>query len=50
MIIDSSAVVAIAFDESERAVFIDAIARAHKPRMSAVSFVEASIVIDHSER
>ena len=48
MILDTSAIVAILWDEPERSAFTDAIARAGTCHMSAATFVEASIVIETS--
>jgi ribonuclease VapC len=48
LIIDTSALIAILRDEAERAAFNDAIARAETCQISAVTFVEASIVIETS--
>src|ERR1700733_4317568 len=48
MILDSSAVVAILRDEPEAAEMAEAMDRARNYRMSAVSYVEAAIVIDSS--
>lgn len=45
MILDSSAIVAIALDESERAVFIDKINRAEVVAVAAPTLVEAGIVL-----
>lgn len=45
MVIDTSAVVAILEDEPERRRFIDLIVNAPVRRMSAASYVEASIVL-----
>lgn len=46
MVIDTSAIVAILNDEPERRAFNETIERAETCLMSAVSFVEASIVIE----
>lgn len=46
MIVDTSALVAILRDEPEAAAFANAIERADTRRLSAVSFVEAAVVID----
>lgn len=46
MIVDTSALVAILRDEPEAAAFAGAIERADTRRLSAVSFVEAAVVID----
>ncbi len=48
MIVDSSAVVAILRDEPEAEEFSEAIAKAESRRISAVSFVEAAVIIDRS--
>jgi ribonuclease VapC len=50
MVIDTSAVIAILLDEPERASFADAIERDAKRIMSALSFLEASVVIDTRKR
>lgn len=47
MIIDTSAVLAILFDEDDAARFADAIAGADRRAMSAASFLEAGVVIDN---
>jgi len=46
MVIDTSAVIAILFDEPERGAITTAIEHADTRRMSAATFVEASIVIE----
>lgn len=46
MVIDTSAVLAILFDESERRAFNEAIEAAESRMMSTASFVEVSIVIE----
>lgn len=46
MVIDSSALVAILLDEPESAAFAEAIQRSGSRRMSAVSLLETSIVIE----
>jgi len=46
--IDTSAIIAILWDEPERGAFNDAIAQAGKRQMSAATFVEASMVIEAS--
>jgi ribonuclease VapC len=48
MILDSSAVVAILREEPEAAAIAQAIDRTRSCRISAVSYVEAAIVIDSS--
>ena len=47
MIIDTSAVLAILFDEDDAARFAGAIAGADRRAMSAANFLEAGIVIDN---
>jgi ribonuclease VapC len=47
VIIDTSAVLAILFDEEDAARFADAIAGADQRTMSAANFLEAGIVIDN---
>lgn len=46
MIIDSSAIVAILGAESDARAFADAIAEAPARKLSAVSYVEAGVVLD----
>ncbi|MBN2384212.1 type II toxin-antitoxin system VapC family toxin [bacterium] len=46
MIIDTSALLAILFQEDEALLFTQAIAKSPICRMSAVNFLEAAIVID----
>lgn len=46
MIVDSSALVAIALEEPEAARFSSAIRSAEKPEMSAASYVETGVVVD----
>jgi ribonuclease VapC len=46
IVIDSSALVAILRDEPERRVFIDAIVDHGEPRLSAATYVEASMVME----
>ena len=46
MIIDSSAIIAILGAESGARAFADAIAEAPERRLSAVSYVEAGVVLD----
>jgi ribonuclease VapC len=48
MIVDSSAIIAILRAEPEAQAFAKAIAAARDRRVSAVNFVEASVVIDGS--
>jgi len=47
MIIDTSAVLAILFEEEDAEVYANAISRADSCRMSAANFTESGIVIDH---
>jgi ribonuclease VapC len=47
MIIDTSAIAAIFFNEPDRRRFAEAMDRADRVRMSAVNFVELSIVIEN---
>ena len=46
MILDSSAVLAILFDEPEAAEFVEAIPHAEAPRLSAASYVEIAFRLD----
>jgi ribonuclease VapC len=46
MIIDTSAIVAILFDEHDAKTYADAISGAETCRASAATFVEASIVVE----
>jgi ribonuclease VapC len=46
LIIDSSALLAILFDEEDARVFADAMDQAAGPRMSVASYLEAAILID----
>lgn len=46
MIIDTSAIVAILFDEDDAKTYADAISGAETCRASAATFVEASIVVE----
>ena len=46
IVIDSSALVAILRDEPERRSFIDAIVDHGEPRLSAATYVEASMVME----
>jgi ribonuclease VapC len=46
MILDSSSLLAILAEEPDRAVYIQAISRAPRCRISARNFIELSIVID----
>lgn len=47
MIIDTSAVLAILFDENDAARFADAMAGAERRAMSAANFLEAGVVVDN---
>ncbi len=47
MIIDTSAILAILYDEDDAEVFAGAIAAAHPRLLSAANFLEAGIVVDH---
>lgn len=46
MIVDTSVVIAILFDESDAATYAEAIASAEVCRMSAATFVEIAIVVE----
>jgi ribonuclease VapC len=46
MIIDTSAIVAILFNEDDAHVYAEAISRADSCRVSAATFVEAAIVVE----
>ena len=46
MIVDTSAVIAVLFAESDAAVYANAIARADSCRMSAATFVEVAIIVE----
>ena len=46
MIVDTSAVLAILFDESDAATYARALSEADSRRMSAANFVEAAIVVE----
>lgn len=46
MIVDTSAIVAILFNEAEAAIYAQAIARADSCRVSAATFVETAIVVE----
>ena len=45
MIVDTSALLAILFEEAEEAAFTSAVLRAEPARMSAATFVEAHVVV-----
>ena len=47
MIVDTSAVLAILFDEDDAARYADAIAQADKRLISAANYLEAGIVVDN---
>ncbi len=49
IVVDTSAIAAIAFGEPERAAFVEAIERSDKALISAVSLVEARMVV-HGRR
>jgi ribonuclease VapC len=46
MIIDTSAIIAILFNEDDAKIYAQAIARADSCRVSAATFVETSIVVE----
>ncbi len=46
MIVDTSAVIAILRSETDAAAIAEALERPHLRRMSAVSYVEAAVVVD----
>ncbi|MDO5697105.1 MAG: type II toxin-antitoxin system VapC family toxin [Dermatophilus congolensis] len=46
MIVDSSAIIAILWDETDGARLTEVILNAPDPRMSAASFIECGVVID----
>ena len=46
MIVDTSAIVAILFDEDDAEIYARAITRAESCRISAATFVETAIVVD----
>jgi ribonuclease VapC len=46
MIVDSSALLAVALDEPDALRFVDAMTAAARPRMSAASWFEAVMVVD----
>lgn len=50
MIVDTSAVLAILFDEPEAATYAQALSEADSLRMSAVNFVEAAIAVEVETR
>ena len=46
MIVDTSAIIAVLFNEDDAEVYAEAIARADSCRMSAATFAEAAIVVE----
>lgn len=50
MIVDTSALLAILFDEPDAQAYARAIAEAGAPRLSAANFVEAAIVVEAQTR
>lgn len=50
MIVDTSAIIAVLFGESDASTYARAIAEAETCRMSAASFVEVAIVVDSQTR
>jgi ribonuclease VapC len=50
MIVDTSAVLAILFNESDAETYARAISEAESRRMSAASFVEAAVVVEAQTR
>jgi ribonuclease VapC len=50
VIVDTSAVIAILFNETDAALFAQAITSADSCRMSAATFVETSIVVENQTR
>ena len=46
MIVDTSAIIAVLFDETDAGIYANAIAQADACRMSAATFVEVSIVVE----
>ena len=46
MIVDTSAIVAILFNEDDAQIYAEAISRADSCRVSAATFVEAAIVVE----
>ncbi len=50
MIIDTSAVIAILFDEDDARIYAEAITTADSCRMSAATFVETAIVVEGQTR
>ncbi len=50
MIIDTSAIIAVLFNEDDAEVYAEAIARADSCRISAATFVETAIVVEAQTR
>lgn len=50
MIIDSSAIIAVLFNEPDAVAYAHAIANASSCRISAASFVETAIVVESQSR
>ena len=50
MIVDTSAVVAILFDEKDAEIYARALSEAESRRISAANFVEAALVVDAQTR
>lgn len=46
MIVDTSAIIAVLFDETDAGIYANAIAQADACRMSAATFVEVSMVVE----
>jgi ribonuclease VapC len=49
VIVDSSAVVAIIRNEPDAALYAQVLASAERPKMSAVNYVEAAVVVDSAK-
>jgi ribonuclease VapC len=50
MILDTSAIIAILFNEDDAEIFSQAITRADSRRLSAATFVETAIIVDVQTR
>jgi ribonuclease VapC len=50
VIVDTSAIIAILFDEPEAADFVAAISARPEPRISAANYLESAIIIDAARR
>jgi ribonuclease VapC len=50
MIVDTSAIIAILFNEDDAEIYAQAIARADSARISAATFVETAIVVEAQTR